>query len=92
MDAAIRKAFPSTYPIHCTYHINQNLHKNLGKLLGNDYQGFLTAFYNCRNCIIEKVFQQKFDGLIYNYPNAKTYGPFAVERYETPKKIKNELI
>ena len=37
VDAAIWKAFPSTYPIHCAYHIKQNLHKNLGKLLGNDY-------------------------------------------------------
>ena len=76
VDAAIRQAFPSAYPIHCAYHINQNLHKNLGKLLGDNYKEFLAAFYKCRNCIVENVFQQRFDSLINDYPNAKSYLEF----------------
>ncbi|CAB5394861.1 unnamed protein product [Rhizophagus irregularis] len=76
VDAAIRQTLPSSYPIHCAYHITQNLHKNLRKLLGNDYQAFLTAFYSCRNCIVENVFEQWFNNLLQNYPNAKTYLEF----------------
>ena len=56
VDAAVCQAFPLTYPIHCAYHITQNLHKNLRKLLGDNYQRFLTAFYNCRNCVSEDFF------------------------------------
>ncbi|EXX53869.1 protein FAR1-RELATED SEQUENCE 5-like [Rhizophagus irregularis DAOM 181602=DAOM 197198] len=48
----------------------------LTKSTGNDYQAFLTAFYSCRNCIVENVFEQWFNNLLQNYPNAKTYLEF----------------
>ncbi|EXX63054.1 hypothetical protein RirG_155940 [Rhizophagus irregularis DAOM 197198w] len=76
VDAAIRQIFPLTYPIHCAYHITQNLHKNLRKLINEDYENFLTAFYSCRNSIAEEVFQIKFDYLIRDYPSAKPYLEF----------------
>ncbi|PKY28574.1 hypothetical protein RhiirB3_444793 [Rhizophagus irregularis] len=53
VDAAIRQILPSTYLIHCAFHISQNLNKNLRKLLDNDYQIFIHNFYSYRNCIIE---------------------------------------
>ncbi|PKY46823.1 hypothetical protein RhiirA4_461809, partial [Rhizophagus irregularis] len=42
VDAAIWQILPSTYPIHCAYHITQNLHKNLRKTLDQCLQKFLT--------------------------------------------------
>ncbi|CAB5388078.1 unnamed protein product [Rhizophagus irregularis] len=76
VDAAIRQIFSLTYPIHCAYYITQNLHKNLRKLINEDYENFLTAFYSCRNSIAEEVFQIKFDYLIRDYPSAKPYLEF----------------
>lgn len=73
VDAAIRQILPSTYPIHCAFHISQNIDKNLRKLLDNSYQNFIHDFYSCRNCIIEDVFQQRFNKLIEDYPKAKNY-------------------
>jgi len=49
------------------------LDKNLRKLLDNDYQSFIHAFYSCHNCITESIFQQHFDKLIEDYPKAKNY-------------------
>uniref|UniRef100_U9TZE7 MULE transposase domain-containing protein n=1 Tax=Rhizophagus irregularis (strain DAOM 181602 / DAOM 197198 / MUCL 43194) TaxID=747089 RepID=U9TZE7_RHIID len=46
VDAAIRQILPSTYLIHCAFHISQNLNKNLRKLLDNDYQNFIHNFYS----------------------------------------------
>jgi hypothetical protein len=40
VDAAIQQVFPSTYPVHCAYHITQNIHKNLRKLLNDDIKVF----------------------------------------------------
>jgi len=76
VDAAVRQVFQLTYPIHCAYHITQNLHKNLRKILGVNYQKFLEDFYKCRNSLAEDAFQQQFDMLIRNYPNAQTYLEF----------------
>src|ERR1700742_2933594 len=73
VDAAIRQVLMSTYPIHCAFHISQNLDKNLRKLLDNEYQSFIHDFYSCRNCIIEEIFQQRFNKIIEDYPKAKYY-------------------
>jgi hypothetical protein len=73
VDAVIHQVLPSTYPIHCAFHISQNLDKNLKKLLDNDYQSFICAFYSCHNCIVQDVFQQQFDKLIEDYPKVKNY-------------------
>ena len=76
VDSAIRQVFPSTYPIHCAYHITQNLHKNLRKVLGDKYQNFLNEFYLCRNSFVEDEFQRRFNILLQNYPNARDYMEF----------------
>ena len=76
VDATISQVFQSTYHIHCAFHITQNLHKNLRKALGEDYQRFLDDFYKCRNSIVEEIFQQRFDRLIIDHPNAKNYLEF----------------
>ncbi|GET61387.1 protein FAR1-RELATED SEQUENCE 5-like [Rhizophagus irregularis DAOM 181602=DAOM 197198] len=73
VDAAICQVLPFTYSIHCTFHISQNLNKNLKKLLDSEYQSFIHDFYSCRNCIVENIFQQRFNKLIENYPKAKNY-------------------
>ncbi|GET58100.1 protein FAR1-RELATED SEQUENCE 5-like [Rhizophagus irregularis DAOM 181602=DAOM 197198] len=49
---------------------------HLRKLINEDYENFLTAFYSCRNSIAEEVFQIKFDYLIRDYPSAKPYLEF----------------
>jgi hypothetical protein len=56
VDAAVREVFTDTYPIHCAFHITQNLHKNLRKPLGDQYEGFLQAFYLCRNSLVQATF------------------------------------
>lgn len=76
VDAAVCQVFHSTYPIHCAYHISQNLHKNLRKSLSNNYEKFLEDFYRCRNNLSESGFEQLFDKLIQDYPNAKSYLEF----------------
>ncbi|CAG8667944.1 2359_t:CDS:2, partial [Ambispora gerdemannii] len=76
VDSAIHQIFIFTYPIHCAYHITQNLHKNLRKVLGEEYQKFLDEFYLCRNSFVEDCFQQRFDKLIQDYPNARNYLEF----------------
>lgn len=35
VDAAVKKIFTNTYPIHCAFHITQNLYKNLQKSFGD---------------------------------------------------------
>ena len=52
VDAAVREVFTNTYPIYCAFHIIQNLHKNLRKPFGDQYEGFLQAFYLCRNSLV----------------------------------------
>ncbi|CAG8756272.1 15685_t:CDS:2, partial [Cetraspora pellucida] len=76
VDSAIRRIFPSTYPIHCAYHITQNLHKNFRKSIGDEYQNFLNEFYCCRNSFVENTFNQRFSKLLHDYPNTKNYLEF----------------
>ncbi|CAB4406028.1 unnamed protein product [Rhizophagus irregularis] len=45
VHAAIRSTFPTTYLMHCTFHISQNLIKKVQKLLGNKFQEFFTKFH-----------------------------------------------
>jgi len=73
VDAAVMKVFPTSYPIHCAFHITQNLHKNLRKLLGEDYEKFLQDFYQCRNSLVQVIFHQRFTKLVEDYPKAKCY-------------------
>ncbi|GES96474.1 protein FAR1-related sequence 11-like isoform X1 [Rhizophagus clarus] len=73
VDVAIMKIFPTTYPIHCAFHITQNLHKNLQKLLEDDYKKFLQDFYQCRNNLIQITFYQRFTKLVEDYPKTKCY-------------------
>ncbi|CAB5376712.1 unnamed protein product [Rhizophagus irregularis] len=48
VHAAIRSTFPTTYPMHCTFHISQNLIKKVQKLIGNKFQEFFTKFHAVR--------------------------------------------
>lgn len=73
VDAAVKEIFPTTYPIHCAFHITQNLHKNLRKLLGNQYEKFLQDFYKCRNSLVQTTFHNRFMKLIEDYPSSKCY-------------------
>ena len=73
IDAAIKKVFTNTYPIHCAFYIMQNLHKNLRKPLGDNYERFLQDFYLCRNSLIQTTFHNRFMKLIEDYPQSKNY-------------------
>jgi len=73
VDAAVMKVFPTTYPIHCAFHITQNLHKNLRKPLGDNYEKFLQDFYRCRNSLVQEKFHQYFMKLVEDYPESKCY-------------------
>ena len=44
--------------------------------MGSDYQKFLEEFYTCRNSLAEDVFQQKFNKIVQDYPNAQNYIEF----------------
>ncbi|CAG8736191.1 9576_t:CDS:2, partial [Cetraspora pellucida] len=73
VNAAIRKVFQTTYPIHCVFYIMQNIHKNLYKQLGNQYEKFFYDFYNCKNSFVQETFQNHFIKLLENYSSGKHY-------------------
>ena len=67
IHAAIRSTFYTTYPIHCTFHINQNLIKKLQKLLAIRFYEFSTQFYATRNILHKPIFESKWQALIDKY-------------------------
>ena len=73
VHAAIRSKFPTTYPMHCTFHISQNLIKKLQKLLGKKFHEFTTQFYATRNTLHKPFFESKWQALITQYPEAQQY-------------------
>ncbi|EXX74321.1 hypothetical protein RirG_052200 [Rhizophagus irregularis DAOM 197198w] len=73
VHAAIRSTFHTTYPMHCTFHINQNLIKKLQKLLGKRFYEFSTQFYATCNTLHKPIFESKWQTLINQYPEAKQY-------------------
>src|ERR1051325_10363871 len=68
VHAAIRSTFPTTYPMHCTFHISQNLIKKVQKLLGNKFQEFFTKFHAVRNTLNTLSFESEWRKLITQYP------------------------
>ena len=73
MDAAIRLKYPSTFAIHCIWHIGQNLPLRLRSKLGGLFDQFKKDFYECRNSLEPEVFEQRWKDLLANYPNAVNY-------------------
>jgi hypothetical protein len=73
VHAAIRSIFPTTYPMHCTFHISQNLIKKLQKPLGKKFHEFSTEFCKVRNILQKPLFEFKWQVLINQYPEAQQY-------------------
>ncbi|CAB4415520.1 unnamed protein product [Rhizophagus irregularis] len=82
MDAAILLKYPSTFPIHCIWHISQNLPLRLKSKLGELFDQFKKDFYECRNSLVEEIFEQKWSDLLVKYPNTASY----LERSLYPSK------
>jgi hypothetical protein len=64
VHAAIRSIFPTTYLMHCTFHISQNLIKKVQKLLGNKFHEFFTKFHTVRNTLNKLSFESEWRKLI----------------------------
>ncbi|GET57594.1 protein FAR1-RELATED SEQUENCE 11 [Rhizophagus irregularis DAOM 181602=DAOM 197198] len=73
VHAAIRSTFPTTYPMHCTFHISQNLIKKVQKLIGNKFQEFFTKFHAVRNTLNTLSFESEWRKLITQYPEIQQY-------------------
>ncbi|EXX72481.1 hypothetical protein RirG_068970 [Rhizophagus irregularis DAOM 197198w] len=73
MDAAILLKYPSTFPIHCIWHISQNLPLQLKSKLGELFDQFKKDFYECQNSLVEEIFEQKWSDLLVKYPNTASY-------------------
>ena len=73
VHASIRSKFPTAYPMHCTFHINQNLIKKLQKPLGKKFYEFTTQFYATRNTLHKPFFESKWQALITQYPEVQQY-------------------
>jgi hypothetical protein len=73
VHAAIRSIFPTTYPMHYTFHISQNLIKKVQKLLGNKFHEFFTKFYTVRNTLNKLSFESEWRKLIIQYPEIQQY-------------------
>ncbi|CAB5115735.1 unnamed protein product [Rhizophagus irregularis] len=70
----------ATKKLNCPFSINVSCPKNKNpeglvsiNKINEDHNHPLNS---CRNCIVENVFEQWFNNLLQNYPNAKTYLEF----------------
>src|SRR5436190_12675021 len=59
MDMAIRLKYPSTFPIHCIWHIGRNLPLHLKSKLGGSFDNFKKEFYECRNSLEQETFENR---------------------------------
>ena len=73
VDGAVITEFPNTYHIHCIWHISQNLPKRLKGELGSSFSDFMKDFFQTRNSLTEKQFNERWKMLLQNYPQSKDY-------------------
>src|SRR5256884_5426717 len=73
MDAAIAQLYETTHQIHCIFHISENLPKNVKSKLGDQYENFVKNFFQCRNSLYEKLFNERWFKLVKKYPSIKDY-------------------
>ncbi|CAG8461234.1 14640_t:CDS:2 [Gigaspora rosea] len=57
----------------CIWHIKENLKKALCGKLGDSFSAFYSAFWQCRNSDIPKMFNRYWEKIIINYPAASQY-------------------
>ncbi|CAB5185060.1 unnamed protein product [Rhizophagus irregularis] len=73
VSGAVATLFPDTFHMHCIWHIGQNLPKQLKGKLGSNFDNFMKDFYMTRNSLTEKQFNERWEILLQNYPQAKDY-------------------
>ena len=74
MDAACKAVYKNAYHIHCIWHMSQNLPKRLKAKLGiANFKQFVCDFWRMRNSLCVDVFEQRFQDLLTNFPNANEY-------------------
>jgi hypothetical protein len=57
MDVAVQIKYPSTFSIHCIWHIGQNLPLRLKSKLDRSFDQFKKDFYECYNSLVEEIFE-----------------------------------
>ena len=74
MDAACQIVYANAYHIHCIWHMTKNLPKRLKNKLGTEeFKMFINDFWKTRNSLCVEVFEQRFQALLSNFPNANDY-------------------
>ena len=71
--AALPMVFPDAYEVHCIFHIMGNLRKRVGPTVQSDYKTFERAFLQARNCLSITKFEQLWNNLVVEFPQACDY-------------------
>ncbi|CAB5197818.1 unnamed protein product [Rhizophagus irregularis] len=67
------KLDPITSSLTHLFWMSQNLPKQLKGKLGSNFDNFMKDFYMTRNSLTEKQFNERWEILLQNYPQAKDY-------------------
>ena len=74
MIAAVNSSWPNTKHHFCLFHIRKNLEKHLlGKFGSEKWSKFFADFCYVRNSRVESIFNERWNSLLQQYPNAASY-------------------
>jgi MULE transposase domain len=71
--AALPLVFPDAKEVHCIFHIMGNLRKRVGPAVQSDYKMFERTFLQVRNCLSITKFEQLWNDLVAEFPQASDY-------------------